>query len=46
MELLQFVLELQPEVAEQLNMDKELHLKSKDNTALKRQKGTFTYNIG
>ena len=48
MELLQLVLELQPEAAERLGMDaggKELHLKSKDMTALKRKKLRALFHV-
>ena len=50
MELLQFVLELRPEAAELLGMDaasggKELHLRSKDATALKRQKLRALFHV-
>ena len=48
-ELLQFVLELRPEAAELLGIDtsggKELHLKSKDLTALKRQKLRALFHV-
>ena len=38
MDLLQFVLALRPEAAELLGLEKELHLKARDTTALKRCK--------
>ena len=48
-ELLQFVLELRPEAVEVLGIDasggKELHLKSKDLTALKRQKLRALFHV-
>ena len=38
MDLLQFVLDLRPEAAGLLGVEKELHLKAKDTTVLKRCK--------
>ena len=48
-ELLSFVLELRPEAAELLEMDaaagKELHLKARDATALKRRKLRALFHV-
>ena len=45
MDLLLFVLDLRPEAAELLGLDKELHLKARDTTALKRCKGPVINDV-
>ena len=45
MDLLLFVLDLWPEAAVLLGLDKELHLKARDTTALKRCKGPVINDV-